>query len=196
MKNNSKNVIYDLNAIKKVTLEWFEQWVLGFGLCPFAHKPHRDQLIRIKVIDFKDEDLLTEAILLECKRLLVTTSLELETTLIVINHWLDDFMAYWDYTAHVESMMHRYNYEGIIQLATFHPRYIFANESDTDSSLFTNRSPFPVFHLLREDSLSNAIDTFPKVDAIPSRNINYMRQFPYSDLLAKVHYWQNQCIQK
>jgi hypothetical protein len=188
--------IYDISTIHLVTQEWLQDWVLGYGLCPFAHKPHREKLIRIKVLEFKDEVTLSDAILLECKRLLVTTPSELETTLVVVNHWVEDFMAYWDFTAYIESLMVRNNYEGIIQLATFHPKYIFAGEAETDPSVFTNRSPFPVFHLLREDSLSKAIETYPKVELIPQRNIEYMRQFTFGDLLSKVENWQLRCIKK
>lgn len=176
--------------VRQVTSEWLEQWVMGFNLCPFAARPYEEKRVRIKV--FPGENLvdLKGFILEECKRLIATTSEELETTLVVSPLVLPDFLDYWDYVSFVEEEMALAGYEGILQLATFHPNYYFGDSRPEETSNFTNRSPFPVFHLLREISVSLAIDSHPDIESVPERNIQFMTDKSYEVLLTQLKEWQ------
>jgi len=178
--------------VKNSIKEWLEQWVIGFKLCPFAAKPYLEKKVRIVVYDGDVTSDLLEMILKECRLLLVTLPDEIETTLIVCPQILGEFQDYWEFTGLVEDAMAVSSYEGILQVATFHPEYLFADSEEGDPSNFTNRAPFPVFHLLREDSLTNAIDNFPDIDRVPGRNIKFMRSLSLSMLRDQLASWQDQ----
>lgn len=176
--------------VRQVTSEWLEQWVLGFKLCPFAARPYQEQRVRIRVFSGQNLVDLKGFILEECKRLIATISEELETTLVVSPLVLSSFLEYWDYVSYVEDEMALAGYEGILQLATFHPDYYFGDSEPEDTANFTNRSPFPVFHLLREASVSHAIDGHPDIDSVPERNILFMSEKSYEALQTQLEDWQ------
>lgn len=164
---------------------------MGFNLCPFAARPYQDKRVRIKVFSGQNLVDLKGFLLEECKRLIATISEELETTLVVSPLVLTDFLEYWDYVGQVEDQMALAGYEGILQMATFHPGYYFGDSEPEDTSNFTNRSPFPVFHLLREASVSLAIDSHPDIDSVPERNIRFMSEKSYEALQAQLKDWQH-----
>lgn len=153
---------------------WLDQVVVGLGLCPFAAVPWREERIRIAICDARDE----EGVLVE-----LATELELlrrdpaiETTLLVLTSTLGDFLDYNDHLDRAEALLEHMDPDGAFQIASFHPDYRFADTAADDPGNLTNRAPYPILHLLREESVSRAVEGFPDVDGIPARNIQRMRQ--------------------
>jgi len=180
------------NEIKQIIQDWLEKWVIGFGLCPFAAKPYLNHQVRIVVFQGDKVDQLPGYIMEECKMLLATTPDEIDTTLIVCPDILSDFMEYWAFAGLLEEVMSLSGYEGIFQLATFHPEYRFEGSPKEDAANFTNRAPFPTFHLLREESLSKAIDGFPDIEGVPDKNIQRMRRMSLSLLKEQLSSWRKE----
>lgn len=169
MKYNKPSLIW--------TEGWIEKMVVGLGLCPFAALPFKNNQIRL--VSFSGDDLvsLLELLKAECNYLLVADPDKIETTLIVIEDALGTFDEYLSFVTIAESLMDQIHLEGILQLATFHPDYRFGDSAgENDPADFTNRSPFPMLHLLREESVSKAVDSYPDIDEVPQRNILRMQQ--------------------
>lgn len=173
------------DALTAATAEWIESVVVGHNFCPFAKRELRRKAVRYAVAD-GDAEAMLAGLLAECRHL--DADAGTETTLLILPDGVDDFEDYLDLTAMGEDLLAAHGYEGVYQVASFHPDYRFADANDDDAANYTNRSPYPMWHLLREDSLSRAIDTYPDVDAIPETNIAKARaQGPayWRTLLAK-----------
>lgn len=153
---------------------WVERFVLHHNLCPFAHKPVRDGLVRYVVSDAIKPFFVLEDLDVELQRLRDTPAQELETTLLILPSVLRDFLAYNDFLDIADELLAEQGYEGELQIASFHPEYQFADTSFDDPENYTNRAPYPVLHLLREASLEAAISDHPDVDRIPENNIKTM----------------------
>lgn len=119
-------------------------------------------------------ELLTE-LQMELKRLDQTPAAELETTIVAIPQLLADFLEYNDFLEKVDDLLEHFEWSGEYQVASFHPRYQFAGTRADDAENLTNRSPFPLLHILREDSVEAAIDGHPDPESIPLANIERMR---------------------
>ncbi len=100
---------------------------------------------------------------------------DIETTFIILPDNFGDFSAYLDLVEVAEKLIEKEDYEGVYQLASFHPQYCFAGESPEDAANYTNRSPYPMLHILREDSITNALENFPDPESIPEKNIAFAR---------------------
>lgn len=150
---------------------WLYNVVIGLNLCPFALKPYKNKQIRTVVSECTDEACLLEEILNEFKRLETTDVKELETTLLVVPNMLQDFYDYNQFLDYVDALIEQSNWTGIFQVATFHPDYQFAGTKPEDAENLTNRSPYPILHLLREESLEKAIARYPNPEQIPETNI-------------------------
>lgn len=155
---------------------WLEQVVLAYELCPFARKPYDLAQIRFTASASTNLSEILQLVGEECQLLEETPASEIETTLIILESALPDFMDYWDFVARVEKQIFDAGFEGIFQVASFHPAYIFGGSTAQDPADFTNRSPFPMLHLLREDSLSEAVAFHKAPEAIPKRNIALMQE--------------------
>ena len=166
----------DKEQVIKTTKLWLERFVIGLNLCPFAKHPFRNNKIRYVVFEDTDLEKLTEILLLEANELVSTTPSVLETTLIILPEALEDFQEYLDFLNMAEFIFAEVELEGIIQLASFQPDYQFDETEITDVENYTNRSPFPMFHLLREDSITNALEAYPEVGDIPENNIETMNK--------------------
>lgn len=163
---------------------WLETIVIGLNLCPFAGHPFRNGRIRIVVSEAAtDIDLLTE-LQLELTRLNETPARDLETTLIAIPKMLADFADYNDFLDQVDALLDQYEWTGEFQVASFHPDYQFDGTLPTDAENFTNRSPMPLLHILREDSVEAAIDAHPDPDGIPAENIRKMKAMTLAERRA------------
>ena len=152
--------------------QWLEKTVIGLQLCPFAKSVFDADKIRYTISNSKD----TEALMLELHdefKLLDDTP-EVETTLIIINQQLSDFEAFNQTLDYIDDMLDQYGWSGIFQVASFHPYYQFANTKIDDRENCTNRSPYPIFHILRESSLELAIESFPSIVDLPQENIKRM----------------------
>ncbi|MBE3916653.1 DUF1415 domain-containing protein [Vibrio parahaemolyticus] len=161
----------DINAITQQVDQWLNDVVIGLNLCPFAAKPQRNKQIKIFVSKATQEEALLEDILLQLIELSTTEPEKLETTLVVVPNMLQDF---WDYNFcidWVEGLIKQQDWEGIFQVATFHPDYCFGGAAPEDDENLTNRSPYPIFHLIREESMEKVLKHYPDPESIPDTNI-------------------------
>ncbi|HCH5601535.1 TPA: DUF1415 family protein [Vibrio parahaemolyticus] len=161
----------DINAITQQVDQWLNDVVIGLNLCPFAAKPQRNKQIKIFVSKATQEEALLEDILLQLIELSTTEPEKLETTLVVVPNMLQDF---WDYNFcidWVEGLIKQQDWEGIFQVATFHPDYCFGGAAPEDDENLTNRSPYPIFHLIREKSMEKVLKHYPDPESIPDTNI-------------------------
>ncbi|MFC0174262.1 DUF1415 domain-containing protein [Vibrio comitans] len=161
----------NIQQVEKVTQDWLEQVVIGLNLCPFAHKPNKNKQIKIAVTEATSEEALLEFILLELRELDSKDPKELETTLVVAPHMLEDFMDYNFFLDWVDALLKQEDYEGIYQVASFHPDYCFGGTEPEDAENLTNRSPYPTIHLIREESMERVLKHYPNPEAIPDTNI-------------------------
>ncbi|WP_068803282.1 DUF1415 domain-containing protein [Thauera phenolivorans] len=176
-----QQIIDDIN-------QWLDEVVIGLDLCPFAARPRRENRVRIAVSHATTEEALLDDLQAELERLSDTPVAELETTLLAIPDMLADFADYNDFLDAVDLWVEQFGWEGELQVASFHPQYQFADTDADDPGNLTNRSPWPLLHIIREESLEKAIEHYPDVDGIPERNVARMktlsaaekeRLFPY-----------------
>ncbi len=161
----------DINAITEQVDQWLNDVVIGLNLCPFAAKPQRNKQIKIFVSEASQEVALLEDILLQLIELSNTEPEKLETTLVVVPNMLQDFWDYNFFIDWVEGLIKQQDWEGIFQVATFHPDYCFGGAEPEDDENLTNRSPYPVFHLIREESMEKVLKHYPDPESIPDTNI-------------------------
>lgn len=161
---------------EQATRLWFEKVVLGLNLCPFAHKPARENTIRFTVCDTDDEDVLLEKTLAEIQLLADTSADQCETTVIIVPALLNDFYDYQFFLSEAERKLKHEGWKGIFQLASFHPNYCFAGATLEEPSNLTNRSPYPLIHILREASLTAVLENVDNPNEIPQRNMERMEE--------------------
>lgn len=161
---------------------WLEQIVIGLDLCPFAK--HALGSIEFSLSEACDEQhLLVD---LEQALLKLKGDTRVETLLLIHPNVLQDFDVYNQFLAYADGLLEIMQLEGEIQLASFHPDYQFADTDFESVENFTNRSPFPMLHLLREASVERAVSSYPDVDSIPQRNIEIMQQLGSANLKSKL----------
>ena len=166
----------DAGTVVAATREWLEKAVIGLNLCPFARAPHAQGRIRFAVSAAETpEDLLAD-LLAELQALAAAGPEEIETTLLIHPRVLHDFLDYNDFLGVADAAVSDLGLEGTIQVASFHPCYQFAGTDPDDVENCTNRSPFPLLHLLREASVERAVETFPDASRIYEKNIETMRR--------------------
>ncbi len=158
------------NQIIDAVSTWLKQVVIGLQLCPFAAKPAEEGKIRFCVSYASDDELLLQALRSECELMTSTSASEVETSLIIVANHLDDFWSYNQFLVWANQLIKREGYEGVFQIASFHPDYCFAGTLPEDAENLTNRSPYPILHLIRESSLEKALKYFPNVDDVPENN--------------------------
>jgi uncharacterized protein len=158
------------------TQRWLERAVIALNLCPFAKAVHAKRQVRFVLCEATDVDGLREALATELLLLRDTPAEAVDTTLIVHPHVLLDFLDYNDFLGEADALVEAMDLEGVLQVASFHPQYQFAGTAPDDVENFTNRSPHPTLHLLREDSVARAVEAFPDPDTIVERNIETLRK--------------------
>lgn len=151
------------------TKNWIRDVVIGLNFCPFAPKPFKDELIVYKVDDSSALATALESFMFTCRFL--EDNPAMETALLIFPKGFSDFEDYLNLTDLAEKLLKAQGFEGVYQVASFHPNYIFAGSDEHDPANYTNRSPYPMLHLLREDLLEIAIDKHANVDDIPNQNI-------------------------
>jgi hypothetical protein len=164
------------DAVVTRTRTWLERAVIGLNLCPFAKAVHVKQRIRYVVTDATDVGRLEDELVRELELLRDTPMAEIETTLLIHPDVLNDFIDYNFFLARADATVKRLGLRGTIQVASFHPRYEFAASSEDDMSNYTNRSPYPMLHLLREESVDRAVAAFPDSATIVDANIDTLRR--------------------
>jgi len=165
-----------------VTRAWVETFVVARNVCPFAGREVARDTIRYVAVDAGDWEGALHRLVAECERL--DESPEVETTLLVLTPGLEAFDDYLDFLAVAEALLDDQGYEGTYQLASFHPDYCFEGVEEEDPANFTNRSPYPMLHLLREAGLERALEHYPDPEAIPERNVAAMRELGGEALAA------------
>jgi hypothetical protein len=151
---------------------WLERAVIGLNLCPFAKAVHVKGQIHYAVYEPAEEVGLMEALLAQARDLAALDAAVRDTTLLIAPNTLADFLDFNDFTARAERQLARAGFDGVFQLASFHPQFQFAGTEAGDIGNATNRAPYPTLHLLREDSVDRAVDAFPGAEAIFERNID------------------------
>ncbi len=170
------------DLIIKQTKVWIEHVVVGLDLCPFARSVFVGARIRYVVsAASKESDVLME---LEKEINFLNEDQIIETTLIIIPELFHDFLAYNDFLDDVDICIRGLNYEGVFQVASFHPHYQFSNTAPEDIKNYTNRSPYPILHILREASVEKAIDSYGDTTQIPVRNNKKLRAIGIEHLRA------------
>ena len=162
---------------EKISLQvqqWLEEVVIGLGLCPFAGQPVAKGLHHIAVLDVQSIDSALAALRIECEKLMTADPKELETSLLILPYLFDDFLDFNDFMSEANNLLADNGWPGQLQLAGFHPRYQFFGTDPEAASNLTNCSPYPIIHILREDSVTWAVNSHPDIDAIPERNIAVM----------------------
>ena len=166
----------DDSVVVQDTQRWLQRAVIGLNLCPFA-----------KAVDVKGQvhyavsrsvgfnDLLTD-LDKELKDLAALEPVDRDTTLLIAPDSLTDFLEFNDFLAQSNRLLAKRGYEGIFQIASLHPLYEFADAPADDMANFTNRSPYPTLHILREESIDRAVKAFPRAEAIFQANIDTMRR--------------------
>lgn len=175
-------------AVVQATRKWVEDVVIDLNLCPFARRELVNDRIRFSVTEAQTPDALLSELQQELMKLVDDDSIE--TTLLIHPGVLQDFHDYNDFLAVADGLVEILELEGVIQIASFHPHYQFAGTAADAAENYTNRSPWPMLHLLREASLERAIAAYPDTDAIPQRNIERVKALgptAMKALLASCH---------
>lgn len=155
---------------------WIEKMVIGFNLCPFARKPYESGQVRVTVSTAVDEETLLVDFQNEITRLQETDASELETTVLIHPYVLSDFIQYNDFLNVIDHYLQLSQLSGVFQVASLHPEYQFADVDANDLGNYTNRSPYPILHILREESVERAIAAYARPDKIPERNIRKLKE--------------------
>jgi len=158
------------------TRAWLEKAVIGLDLCPFAKAVHVRDQVRFAVSEAETADDLLEDLIQELQTLQAADPAETDTTLLIHPYVLADFLDYNDFLAVAEAAVEELGLTGEIQVASFHPRYQFEGTAPDDVENYTNRSPYPTLHLLREASVERAVAAFPDPAAIYEKNIATLRR--------------------
>jgi hypothetical protein len=155
---------------------WLERAVIGQQLCPFAAAPYLHGRVRFCVSAQRSAEGLLEDLGRELQMLRDADPLQCETTLLIHPQVLTDFLDYNDFLDICDAALAELGLEGELQVASFHPNYQFAGTRKQDVTNFTNRSPYPMLHLLREASIARAVATFPGIDEIGPKNMETLRR--------------------
>lgn len=166
------------------TRHWVESFVVGHEVCPFAGREVARDSIRYVVLEANQPDAALLRLMEECWHL--DAHPETETTLLVLSEGLADFDDYLDALGLAETLLAEQGYEGVYQLASFHPDYQFEGETEDAPRNFTNRSPWPMWHLIREAGLERALAHYPDPEGIPARNEARMQALGTERLAASL----------
>ncbi|WP_439438151.1 DUF1415 family protein [Salinivibrio costicola] len=161
-----------MNTVQTQMDTWLDDVVIGLNLCPFAAKPRRNQQIRLDICYATEDDAILEAVYHAFVHLTQTDATITDTTVVVVPDALADFDHYLALVEATDALIDHYGWRGRFQVASFHPEYCFDGCAPEDSENLTNRSPYPCFHLIREASMSRALEHYGQDPAlIPERNV-------------------------
>jgi len=158
------------------TVRWLERAVIGLNLCPFAKAPHIKGQIHYAVSEAKGLEGLRDELIEELKALAALPAEERETTLLIVPHLLRDFLDFNDFLDEADGVLQELDLEGEFQVASFHPDFQFADTEPDDITNYTNRSPYPTLHLIREASIDRAVEAFPEAETIYEANMATMEK--------------------
>ncbi|PIT39597.1 DUF1415 domain-containing protein [Snodgrassella alvi] len=166
---------YSDDDISTICQQWLERAVIGLNLCPFARRPYQLHRLRFSISHARHTDAFLDLLENELRLLLQTPATEIETTLVIEPKLFADFEVFLDVVALAEQVLEDIDATGTIQIAPFHPNFQFADEPAEDITNYTNRSPYPILHLIRESSIDQAVAAFPDAGSIYERNKTLLR---------------------
>lgn len=173
---STSNQHADDDAIIAATERWLERAVIGLNLCPFAKAVHVKKQVRFVVSPATSPEQLLETLMDELQLLSDTDPDKIDTTLLIHPFVLTDFLDYNEFLDVADAAVEDMQLGGELQVASFHPEYQFADTDVDDIGNYTNRAPYPILHLLREESIERAVDAFPEAADIFEKNIETMEQ--------------------
>lgn len=168
------------DEIIAATRRWLERAVIGLNLCPFADSAYRGKRVRFRVSEQRSAAGLLEDLRDELNLLQSIDASQCETTLLIHPWALNDFIEYNEFLDVCDAAVADLGLEGELQVASFHPQYQFADTQPEDIDNYTNRSPYPMLHLLRESSVERAVAAVEDTDQIYLRNIRTLRQLGHA----------------
>lgn len=174
-----------MNAEQRVIHQtecWVKSVIVEHNFCPFAKREIERGSVRYSVIQNDSLETCLQAVLDEC--VLLDGDDAIETTLLVFPAAFVEFDDYLQLVELAEALLEQQDYEGVYQLASFHPDYRFAGSETDDAANFTNRSPYPVLHIIREASIEKVLQHYPNPERIPERNIEVARSKGLDTMLA------------
>lgn len=174
MNTNEENAL-EMKAIAATTA-WLEMVVIGLNLCPFAKSIHVKRQIRYSVSFANNSQALLEDFKRELTGLVAARPDQIESTLFIHPQVLEDFQDYLHFLEDCDATLEELELDGIIQVASFHPHYQFEGTKADDVENYSNRSPYPTLHLLRESSVTRAVESFPDTATIYESNISTLKQ--------------------
>jgi uncharacterized protein len=175
----------DKQAVVEATRRWIESMVIGLDLCPFARSVYETDRIRYVVTEARDEEQLLEDLTVELRSLASAAAAPIETTLLIHPHVLGSFLDFNDFLGVSDQVIAHLGLRGVIQLASFHPDYQFVGTKPDDVENYTNRSPYPILHLLREESITRAASGSIDLALIPRRNIDTLKRLGKQKILER-----------
>jgi uncharacterized protein len=164
-----------MTAIEQ-TQQWLERAVIGLNLCPFAKAVHSKGQIRWVLSEATTTNALLHTLNFELDWLANADPQAVDTTVLVHPHVLQDFLDFNDFLDMADAALEHLHLDGVLQIASFHPQFLFAGTAPDDIGNFSNRAPFPTLHLLREDSVEKAVAAFPEAESIFERNIQTLEE--------------------
>lgn len=166
----------DTQHVITATRLWLEKAVIGLNLCPFARAPYLKGQVQFEVSDAQTPDALLEDLTATLTSLVASPPQTVETTLLIHPYVLSDFGDFNDFLQTANHVIELLDLERTLQIASFHPQYQFADTRPDDLENYTNRSPYPTLHILRESSIEKAVDSMEDTDAIYEANIAALEQ--------------------
>lgn len=163
---------------------WVKSVIIECNFCPFAKRELEKGSIRYSVIQHKALEDCLQSVIKECVHL--DSNASTETTLLIFPNAFTGFDDYLQLVDIAEKLIAQQAYEGVYQLASFHPDYVFADSSPDDAANYTNRSPYPMLHLIRETSIEKALEHYPDSEHIPEKNIEVARSLGLDTMKAKL----------
>jgi uncharacterized protein len=176
----------DHEAAIATTRRWIADMVIGLNLCPFARRVFEADAIRYVVTEAEDEEALRNDLAAELHHFVAAPIAQIETTLLIHPRALLNFLDYNDFLDVADQLLRKLGLDGVVQIASFHPQYQFADAEADAAENYTNRSPFPMLHLLREESFNMNASDDEELLEIPQRNIETLKAMGCDQILDKL----------
>lgn len=165
----------DHTPVLEQTRRWLERAVIGLNLCPFAKSVYAKNQVHYVVYDGGDAAEYLALLGVQLAELAACDPQQRDTTLLIAPQLCPEFLDFNALLTRAQRVLRKAGLDGVLQIASFHPAYEFADAAPGDMAHHTNRAPFPILHLLREDSVARAVAAYPRAEAIYSRNIATLR---------------------
>lgn len=162
------------------TRGWLERAVIELNLCPFAKSVHVKGQVHYAVSNVQTSEGLLEVLIAELRDLASLNAVERDTTLLIATGCLSDFLDFNDFLELADQALLDLDLDGVLQIASFHPDFQFAGTTADDITNYTNRTPYPTLHLLREESIDRAVQAFPEAESIFERNMETLEQLGHA----------------